>query len=106
MRTTERAIPADATPGFAIKLNDDTDLGIAMLILEDEEGAYEPVGTPATINEARVPKPLSWFLKDPSAGNPSRLMTDASSAPNGIGKDSLRQAPGQPCAPCRLAVDN
>lgn len=45
--------PADATPGFAIKLAEDTQLGMAMVICEDEEGAYEPVGIASTISEAR-----------------------------------------------------
>ena len=34
---------AEATPGFAIQILRDTDLGIATLIVEDEEGHYEPV---------------------------------------------------------------
>jgi hypothetical protein len=38
---------------FKGQLKDDTDLGIAMLIAETEDGDYEPVGTVATINEAR-----------------------------------------------------
>ena len=41
------------TPGFAIAIKDDTDLGLAMLIAEDEEGRYEPVGVIVSINEAR-----------------------------------------------------
>jgi len=39
--------------GFAIPLKPDTDLGLAMLIAEDEDGQYEPVAVVATINEAR-----------------------------------------------------
>ena len=42
-----------ATPGFAIRLQPDTPLGLAMLIAEDEEGHYEPVAVTSTINEAR-----------------------------------------------------
>jgi hypothetical protein len=45
--------PKDTTPGFAIRLSDETELGIAMLIAEDENGAYEPLGPVATIAEAR-----------------------------------------------------
>jgi len=41
------------TPGFAIEIKDDTELGLAMLIAEDEEGRYEPVGVVISINEAR-----------------------------------------------------
>ena len=43
----------DATPGFACKITDDFDLGIAMLVCEDEEGHYEPVGPVVSLNEAR-----------------------------------------------------
>ena len=41
------------TAGFAIELQPDTDLGLAMLIAEDEEGRIEPVAVAGTINEAR-----------------------------------------------------
>ena len=39
--------------GFAIPLENDTDLGLALLIVEDEEGHYEPVANVSTINEAK-----------------------------------------------------
>ena len=39
--------------GFAIQLQPDTQLGLAMLIAEDEEGHYEPVAVASTINEAK-----------------------------------------------------
>jgi hypothetical protein len=39
--------------GFAIPLGPDTDLGLAMLIAEGEEGQHEPVAVVGTINEAR-----------------------------------------------------
>ena len=39
--------------GFAIPLQPDTQLGLAMLILEDEEGNHEPVAVASTINEAK-----------------------------------------------------
>lgn len=51
-KRTKYAPPADATPGFAIKLTGDTQLGLAMLVVEDEDGKYEPVGVASTINEA------------------------------------------------------
>ena len=38
---------------FAITLSPSTDLGMAMLIVEDEEGHYEPVAIAASIGEAR-----------------------------------------------------
>jgi hypothetical protein len=39
--------------GFAIPLTESTDLGLAMLIAESEDGQYEPVGVVASITEAR-----------------------------------------------------
>lgn len=39
--------------GFAFPLQPDTELGLAMLIAEDEDGHYEPVAVAATINEAK-----------------------------------------------------
>ncbi len=39
--------------GFATPLEGDTDLGLALLIVEDEDGRYEPVANVATINEAK-----------------------------------------------------
>ena len=39
--------------GFAIPLQPDTDLGLAMLIAEGEDGGHEPVAVVATIREAR-----------------------------------------------------
>ena len=39
--------------GFALPLEPDTELGLAMLIAEDEDGHYEPVAIAATINEAK-----------------------------------------------------
>ena len=38
--------------GFAIPLQPDTDLGLAMLIAEDEDGQHEPVAVASTISEA------------------------------------------------------
>jgi hypothetical protein len=39
--------------GFAIPLQPDTQLGLAMLIAEDEEGHHEPVAVANSINEAK-----------------------------------------------------
>ena len=38
---------------FAVPLQPDTDLGLAMLIAEDEDGHHEPVAVVGTISEAR-----------------------------------------------------
>jgi hypothetical protein len=39
--------------GFAIPLQPDTQLGLAILIAEDEEGRHQPVAVASTINEAK-----------------------------------------------------
>jgi len=39
--------------GFAIPLQPDTELGLAMLIAEDEEGTTQPVAVVVSINEAK-----------------------------------------------------
>jgi hypothetical protein len=39
--------------GFAIPLQPDTELGLAILIVEDEEGTTQPVAVAASINEAK-----------------------------------------------------
>jgi hypothetical protein len=52
MKRTKHS-PNDQTPGFAIRLTEETDLGIAMLIAEDDAGAYLPIGPVSTIAEAR-----------------------------------------------------
>ena len=41
------------TPGFNITIMPETNLVNAMLILEDEEGHYEPITLASTIDEAR-----------------------------------------------------
>ena len=39
--------------GFAVQLQPDTQLGMAMLIAESEDGQHEPVAVVGTITEAR-----------------------------------------------------
>lgn len=46
----QKQMPAN---GFAIPLTDMTNLGLAMLIAESEDGHYAPVGVVASIGEAR-----------------------------------------------------
>ena len=52
---TRRAKATNATTpaGFAIPLAGDTDLGLAVLVAEDGEGAYKPISVVRSINEAR-----------------------------------------------------
>jgi hypothetical protein len=53
MKTTNKNDKQTTTSGFAIELTESTQLSLAMLIAEDEEGQYEPVAVVATIGEAR-----------------------------------------------------
>ncbi len=39
--------------GFAVEITDATDLGLAMLIAEDDAGGYFPVGPVSTVAEGR-----------------------------------------------------
>jgi hypothetical protein len=52
MKTTNKNHKQTATKGFAIELTESTQLGLAILIAEDEEGQYEPVAVVASIGEA------------------------------------------------------
>jgi hypothetical protein len=49
--TTQTKTPA--TPGFAIEIKEDTELGLAILVAEFGAGNYQPVGVVVSINEAR-----------------------------------------------------
>ena len=51
-RMTQRTA-ASPTPGFAVRINDGTELGLAILVAEFGEGAYQPIGVVVSINEAR-----------------------------------------------------
>jgi hypothetical protein len=51
--TTKKQQKQTPTNGFAIPLTDSTNLGLAILIAESEDGQYEPVGVVASISEAR-----------------------------------------------------
>ena len=53
LKTPRQRAAQAPTTGFAIPLTETTNLGLAMLIAESEEGQYEPVGVVASIGEAR-----------------------------------------------------
>jgi hypothetical protein len=53
MARTREQNQANATPGFAIEIKDDTELGLAMLIAYLGDGFYQPIGVVVSINEAR-----------------------------------------------------
>ena len=70
MKNNNRTQRAAATPGFAIKILRDTDLGIATLIVEDEAGQYEPVNYASTLAEGFE------MAKDDLRLRQARLMKD------------------------------
>jgi hypothetical protein len=90
-RTTKQS-KTPATPGFAIEIKDDTELGLAILVAEFGEGNYQPVGV-VSINEAReiADSDMRGRMRDLEAGKtpacPERYMVWA----QGIGGD-YRQA--------------
>ena len=53
MKRTNTQQPQPVTPGFAILLTEETDLGHAILIAEDDAGGYQPIGIATTLSEAR-----------------------------------------------------
>jgi hypothetical protein len=57
MARTTKQTKTPATPGFAIEIKDDIELGLAILVAEfgdgDSTGGYQPIGVVVSINEAR-----------------------------------------------------
>jgi len=53
VRNANKQPRTNATPGFAIEIKDDTELGLAMLIADFGNGRYQPIGVVISINEAR-----------------------------------------------------
>jgi hypothetical protein len=53
LKRSQRSTPKNATPGFAIKIEDDTELGLAILVAEFADGTYQPIGVVVSINEAK-----------------------------------------------------
>jgi hypothetical protein len=53
VRNRKQQTRTNATPGFAIEIKDDTELGLAMLIADFGNGRYQPIGVVISINEAR-----------------------------------------------------
>ena len=53
----------NATPGFAIKITNDTDLGMGMLLANFADGSSEPIGVVACINEARETADSDFLLR-------------------------------------------
>ena len=53
LKTAQQRAALAPTTGFANEIKDSTDLGLAMLIAESEDGQYEPVAVIANVGEAR-----------------------------------------------------
>ena len=53
LKTAQQRVALAPKTGFAIEIKDSTDLGLAMLIAESEDGQYEPVAVVANVGEAR-----------------------------------------------------
>src|ERR1019366_7535692 len=53
MARTTKQTKTPATPGFAIEIKDDTELGLAILVAVYAGGGYRPVGVAVSISEAR-----------------------------------------------------
>ena len=53
LKTTRQRATQAPTTGFAIPMTETTNLGLAMLIAESEDGHYEPVAVVANVDEAR-----------------------------------------------------
>ncbi|HZT32787.1 MAG TPA: hypothetical protein VE999_01575 [Gemmataceae bacterium] len=53
MARTKNHSATNPTPGFAIEIKDDTELGLAILVAEFAENAYQPIGVVVSINEVR-----------------------------------------------------
>jgi len=52
--TTKRTkTPSNATPGFAIQIEETTELSDAFLIAEFDGGRYEPLGSVISVGEAK-----------------------------------------------------
>ena len=52
MARTTKQTKTPATPGFAIEIKDDTELGLAILVAVYAGGGYRPVGVALSISEA------------------------------------------------------
>src|ERR1039458_8872390 len=53
LKTAQHGDAQAPTTGLAIEIKDSTDLGLAMLIAESEDGQHEPVAVVANVGEAR-----------------------------------------------------
>jgi hypothetical protein len=80
MARTTKQTKTPATPGFAIEIKDDTELGLAILVAEFGTGNYQPLGVVVSINEAReiADSDMRGRMRDLEAGKtpacPERYM--------------------------------
>ena len=55
MARTTKQTNTQETPEFVIEIEDDTELGLAILVAEFGDGNYQPVGVVVSINEVGLP---------------------------------------------------
>src|ERR1039457_5056157 len=60
MARTTKQTKKPATPGFAIEIKDDTELGLAILVAVYAAGGYRPIGVAVSISEAREIAESHW----------------------------------------------
>jgi hypothetical protein len=53
MAQTKKHSTTNATPGFAIEIKDDTELGLGIVVADFGNNAYQPIGVVVSIDEAR-----------------------------------------------------
>ena len=60
MARTTKQTKTPPTPGFAIEIKDDTELGLAILVAVYATGGYRPIGVAVSISEAREIAESHW----------------------------------------------
>ena len=60
MARTTKQTKTPATPGFAIEIKDNTELGLAILVAVYAAGGYRPIGVAVSISEAREIAESHW----------------------------------------------
>src|ERR1017187_8831448 len=99
MARTTKQTKTPATPGFAIEIKDDTELGLAILVAEFGDGNHQPAGVVVSINEAREIAESHW--PRPAAG---RRVAAADDLRPGTPADGGRQGLQRPRARVRHAA--
>ena len=91
MARNTKQTKTNATPGFAIEIKDNTELGLAMLIADLGDGHYLPIGVVVSINEAReiAASDMRGRMRDLEARRDARLPGKL----RGLGAGTRRRLP-------------